>query len=320
MIVALSGGVGGAKLVSGLVGHLGEAAVVAVVNTGDDFDYLGLRICPDLDSVLYALAGLNDEQRGWGRRDETWRFQESLRQLGADPWFQLGDSDLAVHVLRTDGLRRGLGLAEVTARLVQGLGLGVRLLPMSDDPVATVVATPLGDLPFQDYFVRRRCEPVCLGVRFEGAAVAKEPAALAALAREGSLSGIVICPSNPIVSIDPILGIGGIRRLLEERRCPAVAVSPIVGGAALKGPAAKMMSELGMEASALGVARHYAGLVDGMVIDVRDAAEASAIRALGLAVQVTDTIMVDDDARRRLAGAACDLLASIGGVAGNVLR
>lgn len=300
-VVALSGGVGGAKLVSGLADVCAPGTLTAAVNVGDDFDYLGLRVCPDIDSVLYAAAGLNDTERGWGRKDETWHFQQSLPQLGFESWFQLGDRDLATHVLRTEWLREGATLGEVCARMARSLGLRFTLLPVSDDPLRTHVRTPEGELPFQHYFVRRRCEPVCQALRFEGAESARLSPGLQALADAGTIGAFVICPSNPFVSVDPILAVAGMRRLIAERRVPCVAVSPIVGGQALKGPAAKMMAELGREVSALGIARHYAGLIDGLVLDVVDQSLAPAIEALGLRVAVTDTIMKDAASRRRVA-------------------
>ncbi|MBN9411220.1 MAG: 2-phospho-L-lactate transferase [Burkholderiales bacterium] len=311
-LVALSGGVGGAKLVSGLAGVCGPGELMAVVNTGDDFDYLGLRVCPDIDSVLYAAAGLNDSVRGWGRENESWNFHHSLPQLGFESWFMLGDRDLATHVLRTDWLRQGATLSEVTARMAHALGLAFDIVPMSDDAVRTHVDTPEGVLAFQDYFVRRRCEPLCRGIRFEGAGTARLAAPLARQADAGAVQGWVICPSNPFVSIGPMLAVPGLRDRLGQRRAPCVAVSPIIAGQAVKGPAAKMMAELGLEVSALGVARRYAGLIDGLVLDRRDAAQAPAIEALGIRVGVTDTLMTDADSRERVARASLELIARCG--------
>lgn len=308
MILALSGGVGGAKLVSGLAAVCPPDTLAAVVNTGDDFDYLGLRICPDLDSVMYATAGLNDTVRGWGRRDESWAFHGTLPQLGFESWFQLGDRDLATHVLRTEWLRQGASLSEVTGRLCGALGLRARLLPMSDTPVSTLVETDGGELAFQDYFVRQRCEPAIRGVRFAGADSAEPPPALAEVLASPALAGIVICPSNPFVSIDPILAVAGIRRALEARRVPAVAVSPLVAGKAVKGPAAKMMAELGYEVSSASVAQHYVGLIDAMLIDSRDIDQAAAVAATGIRVAVADTLMSDPAAQARVAHATLSLL------------
>lgn len=308
MILAFSGGVGGAKLVAGLAAVCAPDALMAVVNTGDDFDLLGLRVCPDIDSVLYAAADLHDAQRGWGRRDESWHFHHTLQQLGVDAWFQLGDRDLATHVLRSAWLREGLTLTQVTARLAEAVGLRFAVIPMSDQPVPTLIDTPQGRLAFQDYFVRQRCAPVCTGIVFGDAAAARPPAVLQQALDVGG-GGFVFCPSNPFVSIEPILAVPGIRRALLARQQPCVAVSPLIGGQAVKGPAAKMMRELGLQVSTLGIAHRYAGLLDGIVIDTTDRAERYALEALGLKVAVTDTLMPDADDRRRVARATLELLA-----------
>ena len=293
MIVALAGGVGGARLAVGLAAVLPPGALTIVVNTGDDFEHLGLSICPDLDTVMYTLAGLNNPEAGWGRVDETWSFMETLEQLGGDTWFRLGDRDLAVHVLRTRELQRGERLSAVMRMLASRLGVEHPIMPMSDAPVRTFVLTDEGELAFQDYFVRRRCEPVAQGFRFAGRESADPPAELRELFDSGRVSGVIVCPSNPYVSIAPILSVPRIRAWLEARTFPVVAVSPIVGGEAVKGPAAKMMRELGDDVSAAGVVRHYGGLVDGWVIDVRDAHAQQAISGSGKKVSVTDTLMVD---------------------------
>jgi LPPG:FO 2-phospho-L-lactate transferase len=269
-VVALCGGVGGAKLAHGLALALPPEDLSVIVNTGDDFQHLGLHISPDLDSVMYALAGLSDPIRGWGRRDESWAFMAALAELNSETWFQLGDKDLAVHVERTRRLAQGASLSEVTAHLCGALGIAVRVLPMSDDPVRTRVLTAEGWLDFQDYFVRRRCEPAVLDFMFAGAATARaQPQALAALQRS-DLRAIVICPSNPFVSVEPILAVADIQNALRESGAPVVAVTPIIGGKAVKGPAAKMMAELGLDVSGVAVARRYADLVDGFVIDHAD--------------------------------------------------
>jgi len=269
-VVALCGGVGGAKLAHGLALALPPEELSVIVNTGDDFLHLGLHIAPDLDSVMYALSGLSDPVRGWGRREETWAFMEALRDLSAETWFQLGDKDLAVHVERTWRLAQGATLSEVTAHLCSALGIAVRVLPMSDDPVRTRVLTDEGWLDFQDYFVRRQCSPAVRDFMFAGAEAARaQPHAMAALERR-DLRTIVICPSNPFVSVEPILAVPGIRRALRECRAPVLAVTPIIGGKAIKGPAAKMMAELGLDISGAAVARRYADLIDGFVIDRAD--------------------------------------------------
>ena len=273
-VVALCGGVGGAKLAHGLSLALAAEpdSLSIIVNTGDDFQHLGLSISPDLDSVMYALAGLADPVKGWGRRDETWRFMTALRELGGESWFQLGDADLAVHVERSWRLAQGASLTEVTAHLCRALGIGARVLPMSDDPVRTRVLTPAGWLDFQDYFVRRQCQPTVREFMFSGAAAARaQPDALAALQR-ADLRAIVICPSNPFVSVEPILAVRGIRAAIQQSKAPVLAVTPIIGGKAIKGPAAKMLTELGLDVSAAGVARRYVGLIDAFVVDQSDPA------------------------------------------------
>jgi LPPG:FO 2-phospho-L-lactate transferase len=273
-VVALCGGVGGAKLAHGLSMALAAEAdsLSIIVNTGDDFQHLGLSISPDLDSVMYALAGLSDPVKGWGRRDETWRFMAALRDLGGESWFQLGDTDLAVHVERSSRLAQGATLTAVTAHLCKALGISARILPMSDDPVRTRVLTAQGWMDFQDYFVRHQCQPAVREFMFFGADSAHpQPDALAALERP-DLRAIVICPSNPFVSVEPILAVPGIRAAIQQARAPVVAVTPIIGGKAIKGPAAKMLTELGLDVSAAGVARRYVGLIDGFVVDDSDPA------------------------------------------------
>ncbi|MET0295616.1 MAG: 2-phospho-L-lactate transferase [Phenylobacterium sp.] len=308
-VVALCGGVGGAKLACGLAARLTPDELTIVVNTGDDFEHLGLTVCPDLDSVVYAMAGLSDRERGWGLAGETGGFISALRRLGGEAWFNLGDHDLAMHVERTRRLAAGEPLSAVTAALSERLGVAHRVTPMSDDPVRTFIATAEGPLPFQVYFVRERCEPVATGFEFRGAAQARpNPDALAAL-RGPDLAAIVICPSNPYVSIDPILATPGFRQALVERRVPCVAVSPIVGGEALKGPLAKMMAELGLPVGIAAIAQHYRGLIDGLVIDDVDAADRAGLEAEGLAVLVTGSVMRSDADRERL---AADTLAFAG--------
>ena len=272
-VVALSGGVGGAKLVLGLCRHLPEEQVSVVTNTGDDFEHLGLHVSPDLDTVMYTLSGLDNQDTGWGRGGETWSFMTALEQLGGESWFLLGDKDLATIVERTRRLSLGQTLSEVTTRLTQTLGIRARIVPMSDEPVRTVVLTPRGELAFQHYFVREACQPVVTGFRFDGATHANaSPGVMTALTDE-SLELVVICPSNPFISIDPILSVPGIRETLRALEVPIVAVSPIVGGAAVKGPTAKMMQELGLGLTSQSVAHHYRGLLDGFVVDQQDEAE-----------------------------------------------
>jgi LPPG:FO 2-phospho-L-lactate transferase len=298
-VVALAGGVGGAKLVDGLAAVLAPKELTVVVNTGDDFEHLGLRICPDLDTVTYTLAGLANPKTGWGRRDETWSFLETLERLGGPTWFRLGDKDLALHSERTRRLREGRPLSVVTRGLCEALGVQVRVLPMSDDPVATMVLTDQGELPFQEYFVARRCEPRVRGFRFEGVERARpSPEVLPAL-READL--VLLCPSNPWVSLDPILALSGLRKAVRAKL--AFGVSPIVRGRAIKGPAAKMYSEMGITPSALAVAEHYRDLLDGFVLDETDGDLEGRVQSLGMRVLSTKTIMRSGQDRRDLANA-----------------
>jgi LPPG:FO 2-phospho-L-lactate transferase len=295
MMVALAGGVGGARLAVGLAAVLPPSELTVVVNTGDDFEHLGFTICPDLDTVMYTLAGVNNPQTGWGRDDESWQFMKEVDRLGGEGWFRLGDRDLAVHVLRREALRRGVSLSNVTRDLAVRFGIRHAILPMSDTPVRTRVKTKSGELAFQDYFVRRRCVPRVRGFRFEGGRAARVPDALQRLMRSRRVEAVVICPSNPFVSIAPILNVKAIRLWLKARRFPVVAVSPIVGGVALKGPAAKMMRELGMRPSTLALARHYGEAVDHWVIDRQDAGLSGDIERLGKRVLVADTVMSHRD-------------------------
>ena len=296
-IIALSGGVGGAKLALGLAACLGPERLAIVANTADDFEHLGLSICPDLDTVMYTLAGLADPERGWGLAGETWQCMDALAALGGEDWFRLGDRDLATHLQRSLLLARGEGLAAVTSRLCASLGVRHALIPMSEQRVRTVLDTDRGELAFQTYFVRERCTPRVQAIRYLGADAAVPSAAL--LARLHSADGVIICPSNPWLSVDPILAVGDLRARIAASR--AVAVSPIVGGRALKGPAAALMEQLGLSPSALEVARHYRGLLRGFVLDREDAAQADAVRALGMDVLVTDTVMTDAASKARLA-------------------
>ena len=278
-------------MVDALARAVRPSTVTAIVNVGDDLEFLGLQVSPDLDTVLYTLAGLLDEERGWGVRDETTNALATAERLGADSWFTLGDRDIGLHLVRTSALRSGEPLSTVTARIAAALGVETRLLPASDERVRTILATDAGELDFQSWFVGRRHTDPVLGVRFEGAeAASPAPGVLEALA---AADRIVIAPSNPFVSIDPILAVPGIRAAVAVRRADAAAVSPIVGGRALRGPLAEMLSGLGHEPSALGVARLYAELVSTFVVDLADAELAPAIEALGLRAVVVPTVMVD---------------------------
>ncbi len=297
----MSGGVGGAKLALGLARVLAPGDLTVVANTGDDFIHMGLHIAPDLDTVMYTLAGIANTDTGWGRAEETWNFMAVLGELGGETWFQLGDKDLAVHIERAGRLGQGQSLSAVTAALSHALGVEQTIVPMSDDPVRTMLMTAGGELSFQHYFVRDRCQPRISAVRFEGAEAARPAPAFLRALENTDLAAVIICPSNPYVSVDPILALPGIREALGNLAAPVVAVSPIVGGAAIKGPAAKMMAELGMAAGVETVARHYQGLADGLVIDDQDAASRAAIEAGGMAVSVTRTIMKTLAQREQLA-------------------
>lgn len=300
-IVALAGGVGGAKLADGLYRALPPGGLSVVVNTGDDLYMYGLRVCPDLDTVLYTLSGLADPAQGWGMKGDTGNTREALGRLGAPTWFWLGDQDLATHIRTTERLNQGATLTAVMAELAAALRVEARLLPMCDELVQTRVHTPDGVLDFQDYFVRRGHQDTVLRVEFAGLEQARvTPEVRAAVASAGA---IVFCPSNPFVSVGPILGVPGMRDLLRGASVPIVAVSPIVAGQALRGPAAAMLETLGHETSALGVARLYRDIAHGFVLDEADAALAPAIEELGLRVLVTPAVMQSFDDRRRLAAA-----------------
>ena len=295
-VLALCGGIGGAKLALGLSRSLVGSDLTVLVNTGDDFDYLGLRISPDIDTVLYTLAGLNDQERGWGRADETWNFMSTIREIGGESWFQLGDRDLAMHVERTRYLRAGGILTDFVEQVAHRLGIGVRILPMTDADVRTIVETDEGTLEFQRYFVEQRCRPRVRSLWFEGACLTRISAAVSRAIFEASRA-IIICPSNPYLSIEPILSIPGVRAALHQATAPIVAVSPLIGGQAVKGPTAKIMSELGLPVTNVSIAEHYRGLIDGLIVDAADRDDAAAI---DLPVHVTRTLMQDLGDRSRL--------------------
>jgi LPPG:FO 2-phospho-L-lactate transferase len=293
-VVCLSGGVGGARLACGLDDVLAPGELTVVGNVGDDVEVLGLHVSPDLDSVLYALAGLNDEERGWGRAGETWRALESARAWGGEAWFMLGDLDLGLHLVRTQALRGGAPLSAVTARLAEAAGLATRILPATDDPLRTFVATPAGTFSFQEWFVARRHEDEVDAMAYEGGGTARPaPGVLEALE---SADAVVIAPSNPYTSIHPILEVAAIREALEARRVRSVAVSPLIGGRAVKGPLDRMLTRMAGGTSPAHVTDCYKGLIDALVIDRADApAEA------GVPLVVADTLMTDRTAARRLA-------------------
>ena len=298
-VCALAGGVGGAKLAAGLEAVLLPENLAVVVNTADDFDLWGLRICPDLDTVMYTLAGIANPETGWGITDESFAALDMLARYGEDTWFKLGDRDLATHVLRTIRLRAGEPLTSIVANLSAALGVRSAILPMCDEPVATVLDTPDGPLEFQEYFVRRGQRDEVLGIELRG--IEDSHPTDAVLGALDAADLVVLCPSNPVVSIGPILAVPGMRETLKASRAPKVAVSPIVGGRALKGPADRMLDSLGHEVSATGVARMYEGLVEGMVIDRVDEEELHEIEALGMRALATGAIMRDAPDRARLA-------------------
>lgn len=300
-VLALSGGVGGAKLAAGLAAVLPPERLTVVVNTADDFEHLGMTICPDIDSVIYALAGLSDAERGWGVKDESWRAMDMLHRLGEADWFNLGDRDLAMHIARSWRLRDGQSLSEVTARLTGELGIAHAVVPMSDQPVRTQVLTDVGWLDFQHYFVAEQCQPVVTDVRFTGAGEASPSPPFHEALERSDLAAVVICPSNPYLSVDPVLAVNDVREKLLSLDVPVIAVSPLVGGKALKGPLAKMLSELGKPDGNRAIAEHYAGLVDHLVIDEADARDAPGLREAGLCVTVAQTVMRDAADRERLA-------------------
>jgi len=304
-VLALSGGVGGAKLALGLADVLPRGHLHVLVNTADDFSHLGLHISPDIDTLLYTLSGRANAAQGWGLEGETWNAMEALQGLDGDTWFRLGDKDLATHLWRTGRLAQGASLSQVTDSLRTQLGISSHIYPMCDEPVRTTVHCEGRDLPFQHYFVKEQCAPAITGFSFEGILDARPNDTVLQMVRSGAFSAIVVCPSNPFVSIDPILQIPGLWAALSDSPAELVLVSPIVAGMALKGPAAKMMAELGTPVTALGVAEYYCkrykGLLDYFVIDESDATLVPEIAALGVKVTVTNTVMKSREDKQRLA-------------------
>ena len=300
-VLALCGGIGGAKLALGLSRILPPDELAIVVNTGDDFEHLGLSISPDVDTVVYTLAGINNTELGWGLAGETWAFMDQLAKLGGEDWFRLGDCDLALHVERTRRLQAGESLTAITADVKHRLGVGPAILPMSDDPVRTIVETDEGVLPFQRYFVGRRAEPKVRALRYEGADRARPNSQVMAALEDPALEAVILCPSNPWLSVAPLLAMPQLAAALRATQAPVIAVSPIVGGQALKGPTAKLMLELGLPASAVSVARYYAGLIDGFVLDTVDADLAGALQDDRVALDALPTVMTDLATRKALA-------------------
>jgi LPPG:FO 2-phospho-L-lactate transferase len=309
--VALSGGVGGAKLALGLERLVG-ANLTVIVNTGDDFEHLGMHVSPDIDTVVYTLGGLSDTERGWGRAGESWNFMEALGALGGETWFRLGDRDLAMHIERTRALRGGTTLTEFTVAMARRLGIAAHILPMSDDRVETLVVTPDETLPFQRYFVGLQCAPVVKRLEFRNAERAAAPREVLTALRNPDLAVVIVCPSNPYLSIDPILAVSDIRRSLDQVTAPIIVVSPLIGGAAVKGPTAKIMAELGVPADSSSIATHYR-FIDGLVIDEKDREEANK---LDVPVLTTSTWMRSLEDRDRLAAECLDFAARLAADAG----
>jgi LPPG:FO 2-phospho-L-lactate transferase len=307
-IVALCGGVGGAKLADGLQQVLAPGALSIIVNTGDDFEHRGLPICPDLDTVLYTLAGVANADQGWGRADETWRVQAEWRELGVDTWFQLGDRDIALHLYRRDLQSQGMTLTQITRALARRLRVATELLPMCDEPSPTTVSTELGELPFQEYFVKHRCAPAVRGFRYGGELAATMPVEVRAALERPDLDGVILCPSNPYLSIAPILAVPGIRDLLARTKAPVIAVSPLIGGAAVKGPAAKIMNELNLPVYSLEIARQYRDFLDVMLIDDGDRALIAAREADDPELETAAILMKSPADRRSLAEACLAVL------------
>ena len=310
LVVALSGGIGGAKLALGLSRIMPHDNLLVVSNIGDDFEHLGLHISPDTDTLMYTLADLDNKKLGWGRQDESWAFMETLEVLGGPDWFRLGDRDLAVHVERTYRLRRGEALSTITADFCRRLGVGPRVLPATDDPVRTRLRTDQGWLDFQDYFVRLQCRPIVRELAFEGAADASPHPDLLAALRSDRLRAVIICPSNPFISVEPILAVPGMRQALSASAAPVIAVSPIIGGRAVKGPTAKIMTELGMPPSATAVAARYGDMLDGYVMDIGDAQEAADVKPRVTLAPTLMTTLAERETLAQVVLEAADELAS----------
>jgi LPPG:FO 2-phospho-L-lactate transferase len=307
-IVALCGGVGGAKLAEGLQRSVACGGLQLIVNTGDDFEHRGLPICPDLDTVLYTLAGVADAQQGWGRANESWQVQSQWREMGLDTWFQLGDRDIALHLHRREMQADGMTLTQISRTLAREFGVPSALLPMCDAPAPTVVLTDRGEMPFQEYFVKHRCGPAVRGFRYGAEAGGQVTADVCSALADPDLQGIILCPSNPYLSIAPILAVKGLRELLARAPVPVVAVSPIIGGTAVKGPAAKIMRELGLPVSPLAIARQYREFLDVMLIDESDSSALAARESADPAFETAPILMRTLDERRALAEVCLKLL------------
>ena len=311
-VLALSGGIGGAKLALGLAHVVPPEKLMIVGNIGDDFVHFGQHISPDLDTLMYTISGTADTEKGWGLANESWNFMQALKKLSGtsgacdETWFQLGDQDLATHLERTRRLAKGETLSQITTDFCRKFGIEARIIPASNDAVRTIVETPEGDLAFQNYFVQKRCEPIVSGLRFQGAENALPTPEFMEMFRTQLLQAVVICPSNPILSIDPILAIRGVREALRECSAPVIAVSPIVGGDSVKGPTAKIMRELGLPVSAIAVANYYRDFLDGFILDTQDEKEASEIRKMSISVKITEILMKDLATKTKLANTVLD--------------
>lgn len=308
--LAICGGVGGAKLALGLSRVLDPSQLTVVVNTGDDFDHLGLLICPDIDTVSYTLAGIVDPQQGWGRSNESWNALAEVERLDGETWFRLGDRDLGLHLVRRALLDRGMSLSAVTAHIARRLGIAQEILPMSDHPVRTEVETDQGYLAFQHYFVRERCKPRVRSIRFAGSQSARPAGGFIRALRDSALKGVIICPSNPFLSIDPILSLPGVPEALSDTGVPVIAVSPVVGGRAIKGPTAKIMQELGLPVTVEAVADHYAGMLTGLIVDHCDKDSARTLEGR-LAIHCCNTIMTNTEHKITLAGQVLEFISSL---------
>ena len=305
-ILALSGGIGGAKLALGLTHVMRSEKLMIVGNIGDDFEHYGLQISPDLDTLMYTLSGKADSEKGWGLADESWVFMQALEKLGGDTWFQLGDTDLATHLERTRRLREGESLSAITVDFCRRFGIESSIIPVSNDPVPTIVKTPEGDLAFQDYFVREGCKPTVTGFRFQGADEAEPNPELLETLLNPLLQAVVICPSNPFLSIDPILAFPAVREALRNCHAPVIAVSPIIDGDAVKGPTAKIFDQLGYPVCATAVANHYRDFIDGFILDIQDSALVSQINKMGISVELANTLMTDLNVKTELARSVLD--------------
>ena len=309
--LAVTGGVGGAKLAKGLMEILPSESLAFIVNTGDDFRHINLHISPDLDSLMYALSDRNNPEMGWGQAEETWSFIENFRSLGGEGWFNLGDKDLAVHTRRTLLMQQGFSLSEVTSSLFRAHGIKHTVWPMTDDPVPTTIVSNDKTFSFQEYFVKEKCVPPISEIKFKGSEHAKANRECLNYINDKELAGIIICPSNPFLSIDPILAIPEFREALSKCKATKIAVSPLVGGDSLKGPTAKIMSELNLPLDTISIANHYTGLVNGLMIDNSDSETEDRLRELGFQVNVSQTVMRTLDDKKNLAQTALDFIKEV---------